>query len=89
VEHGCATAIEPMYMSGHVEDGILHMEVIEKTVDSTQSIEKALDDSLRIPALENERGRGLFLIRVYVDSLDVDMNDKGKLRIRLQKRIRS
>jgi len=88
VEHGSATEAEPMQISGKVTNGLLEMEIIEKSGEALDPIGKALLDSYTVPAVDNERGRGLFLIRVYVDELQIDTNERNKLRIRLQKRVR-
>lgn len=89
VEHGSATESEPMQITGKITNGLLEVEVIEKSGDAVDPIGKALLDSFSVPAVDSERGRGLFLIRVYVDELQIDTNDRDKLRIRLQKRIRT
>lgn len=88
VEHGSATIDEPMQLSAEVIDGILHLEVLEKSGDAVDPIGQALLESFAPPSLEEERGRGLFLIRVYVDELDIDTTDNNKLRIRIQKKVR-
>lgn len=88
VEHGSATPDEPMKLTAEITDGILKMEIIEKSGEAVDPIGQALLESFGPPSLEEERGRGLFLIRVYVDEFQIDTTDANKLRIRIQKKIR-
>ncbi|MBI3817303.1 MAG: ATP-binding protein [Planctomycetes bacterium] len=87
VEHGSATLEEPMRLTAGLQNGILNLEVIELSGDSVDPISQALLESFGEPSLDDERGRGLFLIRIYVDELQIETTDNNKLRIVIKKKV--
>jgi anti-sigma regulatory factor (Ser/Thr protein kinase) len=86
VEHGSSNASCPMMIRGVAEHGELQFEVLEGQCNSVSPVVEGLMTAGKPPAETDERGRGFFLIRAYVDELNVDATDDGGMRIRFRKR---
>ncbi|MCA8950574.1 MAG: ATP-binding protein [Planctomycetes bacterium] len=55
----------------------------EMPEDEVSELARALGNANEAPSLENERGRGLFLLSVYLDQLQVGVDpDQGGLSLR-------
>ena len=50
--------------------------------DAVAELSLALDNATDAPALENERGRGLFLLSIYLEDLRVEADARGGLCLR-------
>lgn len=87
VEHGSATPDIPMTVTANITNGELTLEVLEKNSEAVGSIGEALLDSFAPPSLDEERGRGMFLIRIYVDELQIETADDDHLRVRVRKKL--
>jgi serine/threonine-protein kinase RsbW len=88
VEHGGATPKKPLRVRGSIVGGTLVLEVLEGGGERAEGLDLAASRAVTPPAPEDERGRGLFLIRAFVDELRIDRTRDGHLRIRLRKSIR-
>ena len=87
IEHGTATMTRPMHLTAVIEGGIVALEFLGDHGGSAQRLDESFTWAA-LPESGHERGRGLYLIRAYVDDLRVDSTRDGRLRIRLLKRLK-
>jgi anti-sigma regulatory factor (Ser/Thr protein kinase) len=86
IEHGAAyrrqdldLAIEFRVVAGRMQ---LEFQDQEMPTESVQELARALAASASgMPTLDSERGRGLFLMSVYLDDLRVEVAPRGGLRL--------
>ncbi|HKE01758.1 MAG TPA: ATP-binding protein [Planctomycetota bacterium] len=86
IEHGTATKTRPMHLTAAIEGGIVAIEFLGDHGGSAQRLDESFTWAA-LPDSGHDRGRGLYLIRAYVDELIVDSTRDGRLRIRLLKRL--
>jgi anti-sigma regulatory factor (Ser/Thr protein kinase) len=87
VEHGTASPSQPMRVHAELASGDLRIEIIEGSASEVSPVVEGLMNALRPPSEADERGRGFFLIRSYVDQVAVDTTEDGSLRLRIRKRV--
>ena len=86
IEHGAAYRKEGVDLSVSLEgegDALtIHFFDPEMPADEVQGLVEALAETANgMPSLENERGRGLFLLSVYLEELVADAAPQGGLRL--------
>lgn len=89
IEHGCASRTDPLSVCAQIHGEDVSIDVLESNGSLAAPLSKALDTAEEPPEAIAERGRGLFLIRAYVDEVRIDETSEGRLRIHLRKRIRA
>lgn len=87
VEHGSADASKPISLEADLAGDDACFEVIEGSCASVNPVVEGFLAASTPPDQASERGRGFFLIRAYVDDLQVDSTASGCMRIRFRKRI--
>ena len=87
VEHGTASLTKPMRLHAELASGELKIEIVEGSSSEVMPVVEGLMKALQPPSEAEERGRGFFLIRSYVDQVHVDTTEDGSLRLRLRKRV--
>ena len=78
-QHGHELAVRITTAKKGVEVEFLDPEMPD---DEVTDLGKALANATDTPSLENERGRGLFLLSIYLDDLRVELASKGGLSLR-------
>ena len=86
IEHGAAyrrkgleLAVQVGLVAGRIEVEFFDQEMLD---DAVRDLAGALADASNgMPSLENERGRGLFLLSVYLDDLRAEVWPQGGLRL--------
>jgi len=86
IEHGAAYRKEGVDLSVSLEgegDALtIHFFDPEMPADEVQGLVEALAETANgMPSLESERGRGLFLLSVYLEELVADAAPQGGLRL--------
>jgi serine/threonine-protein kinase RsbW len=87
VEHGAASAAHPVTISARVARGVVELDFCERATVDQRGLAGAIRAANAPPDVAEERGRGLFLVRAYVDDVVVDLDERGELRIRLRKKL--
>lgn len=87
IEHGTEYRVRGLALSVRlsVEGPGLAVEFVDPEMppSAVEDLGEALDQASQgAPSLENERGRGLFLLSIYLEALRVDAADGGGLRLR-------
>jgi anti-sigma regulatory factor (Ser/Thr protein kinase) len=86
IEHGAAyrrRGVELSVQVGAVQ-GRLTVDFVDPEMpeDQVRDLARALHDAARgMPTLDSERGRGLFLIAIYMEELRVDVAPGGGLHL--------
>lgn len=87
VEHGGAGSRGVRVLAAVRPRRVL-LRVIGGSAARLPSLLRGLETSDRFPPGDGERGRGLFLVRAYVDRVDVKESD-GEIEVRMTKRRRA
>lgn len=85
IEHGCKNGSQEIRLRLLVEPKSFRAEVIDPGEGGRQFAEHALQMSQTLPPLEQPRGRGLYLIRSYMDEVDVSYAPDVGTRIYIRK----
>lgn len=76
---GLPLAVQVALVGGRIQVEFFDVEMPDETV---AELTTALRDAANgMPSLENERGRGLFLLSVYLDELTAEVAAGGGLRL--------
>lgn len=81
IEHGAQNATDEIDVSMRVTAEMFHFEVTDPGAGGEPFASHALERSKQMPDLEQPRGRGLFLIRNYMDHLEVSYDPKVGTRL--------
>jgi anti-sigma regulatory factor (Ser/Thr protein kinase) len=86
IEHGASyrTTMQDLSVAVGAEDGRLMLEFVDPEMPEVQvrELARALGDAAGgMPSLDSERGRGLFLISVYMEELRVAVAPGGGLHL--------
>lgn len=87
LEHGTAARDRPLELTARRARHHVRLEIIEGAAAAADPVVEAILSASSPPAATSERGRGFFLVRAYVDTLRIDTDPRGFLRIRIQKRL--
>ncbi len=87
IDHGSCGADRPMQVAAEISGGSLLLAVLEGNGVAAEPLRKAFEGAQHPPDVQDERGRGLFLVRAYVDDLRVDTTASGRLRIAIRKNL--
>ncbi|HKE02389.1 MAG TPA: ATP-binding protein [Planctomycetota bacterium] len=87
VEHGAASEARPVLIFARVARGVVEMDIRESATEQQQGLAGAMRAATAPPDVADERGRGLFLVRAYVDDVAIEHDARGELRIHLRKKL--
>ncbi len=85
VEHGCSKSADEIRFSLTVKPESFRFEVFDKGCGGQRFADGALELAQQMPNLEEPRGRGLFLIRSYMDVFEVSYDADTGTRVFISK----
>ena len=85
IEHGCSRSSDEIRLSLSVKPDAFRIEVSDAGCGGQEFADGALELAQQMPTLEEPRGRGLFLIRSYMDVFDVSYDGKSGTRVLISK----
>ena len=85
IEHGCSKPEDEVHISLTVKPEAFRFEVFDKGCGGQGFADGALALAKQMPNLEEPRGRGLFLIRSYMDVFDVSYDSGSGTRVFISK----
>lgn len=81
IEHGARGPDDEIHVSMRITKDMFHFEVTDPGKGGEGFASTALDRAAEMPDLEQARGRGLFLIRNYMDHLEIAFDAKTGTRV--------
>ena len=85
IEHGCSNPKDEVHLSLTVKPGAFCFEVFDAGCGGQGFADGALALAKQMPNLEEPRGRGLFLIRSYMDVFEVSYDSESGTRVFISK----
>jgi anti-sigma regulatory factor (Ser/Thr protein kinase) len=89
IEHGASNSDEEIDVIMQVRAEVFRIEVVDPGRGGPGFARTAVEQASQIPDLEEPRGRGLFLIKNYMDELDISYDPKRGTRLVVSKAIAS
>jgi len=85
IEHGCSEPADEVKLSFVVQPECFQLEVSDAGRGGPKFAETALERANVMPGLEEPRGRGLYLIRSYMDVMEVTFTEDAGTRVFISK----
>jgi len=85
IEHGCRSVEDEVVVTMFVTQERFQFEVLDSGKGGSSFAATALDKAGQMPDLEEPRGRGLFLIKTYMDEMFVNYDPARGTRLRVSK----